>query len=474
MASLPHNAEASHLLSSGLPSFDNSALNSDHRYQQTPLTACPSFSPTDFEAHLQSASFQQEIHSQDSWPTPAIHHEQTNRLTSGFPFESLTMENCGTPIFTRYGDPHQSFSEMATGSWNGKLSHLLACANGMDSNSMSPVAHGYLSEGVSLAEMMANSSSNVGAKGGTSPLNGFPHPSPLNGKHFGYNLGMNSPYVGLTVDPSKGGLAIQDVNMYAGQSSPLCTLPTDALFADRTAKLLFFNKQSHLLPSASELSHGAADQLMEDGGNSNTLAGQSTLLRFPSSRVGTPSSSTSNSPSGREALQQSAVKTRHEFLNSIANAKADPHTNAYPNLVILEEPKAVSTKKASLLPTLVEIDGSECMGKPCTSVDESDESLDLEVSSSCERDNGWETAMHRNTYGKKKRTKDRSKDSAVLLSDVKDLKSEDMRDKRHKVGDDVNEEDPTYKKVEQSIDSGDSMHLSMKESSKPPEAPKPD
>lgn len=460
MASLPHNAEASHLISSGLPSFEGSLVNGEYHYQQTPLT-CPSFPPTDFEDHFQ------EIHGQGSWRAPAIHHEQPSRLSSSSPFERLAVENCSAPMFSRYGDSHQSFSDMA-GSWNGKLSHLLACANGMDGNPMSPLPPRYLSEGASLAEVMTTASSNVAAKGDASLLNGFPHPSPLIGKHFSYNLGINSPNVGLTVDPSKGGLAIQDVNLLAGQSS-LFNLPIDPMFMDKTAKFAFFNKQASLLSStAAELSQDAANQLMRDGGNS---ASQPMLPRVPSG-FGTPSSSTSNSPSGREVLQQSAVKNRQEILNSVATAKGDPQTNAYSNMVIFEEPKYVSSKKPSLLPTLVEIDGSEGMAKQCTSIDESDESMGLDITSSCERDNGWESTIH-NTSTRKKRTKDRSKHSVVRLSDVKDHAGEEVKDKRHKGGDDVIEDD-LNKKVEQSNDSDESMHMSIKESSKPPEAPKPD
>lgn len=442
MASLPHNAETDRLLSS----------HSDDHYQPTPI--CASYLPTDFEAHLQPTSFHQRSNPQEKWQALASPLEQPNRLSSSSPFESLVLENSGAPNFARYGDS-PSFSDMSYGNWNGKLSHLLACTP------MSPFPHGHISDNVSLVEMISSSSSEVAANGESSSMNGFPHTSPLHEKHFGYNVGTVGYTVSPAIDLSKGGPVIRDVSNYAGQAI-MNTLPVDTMLAERAAKFSSLNQHPTLFQSAAI--QGAANHLTGD-------ARDLTILRVPMG-LSTPPSAKTNSPSGLESFQQTAMRDTRRVLNSSpGNAKLD--SNFYSNLAALEDPKNVSGKKPPSLPTLVELDGSEGMGKPSDSMDESDGSMGLETSSGCERENGWESAStHVKVSSKKKRLKESSKSNAMQLSDVKDFDTEKFKDKRHKIGDDSNE-DESSKKLE-SNDSDDSMHPSTKETSKPPETPKPD
>ncbi|KAI5057223.1 hypothetical protein GOP47_0027238 [Adiantum capillus-veneris] len=331
---------------------------------------------------------------------------------------------------------------------------------------MSPFTPGCISDNISLVEMITNSSNDLAAIEETSSMDGFLHTSPLNGKHLNYNFEVDGCTVGL--DPLKRSLAIQDLNNYVGQST-LSNLPVDAMLVDRAAKLSSLHNHSTLLQSTA-LQGAASHESRDLAFTSKTSATQSILLRV-STGLDSPPSSATNSPNGLESFQMKDSKPK--VLGSAAgNANINCHASSTPNLTTGENPKMVSSKKRPSLPTLVEIDGSEGVGKPGNSLDDSDVSMGLEVSSGCNRENGWEHASHARGSIKKKRSKESSKNNAMQLSDVKDFDSDQIKDKRHTVGDDSNE-DESSKKME-SNDSDDSMHPSIKETSKAPETPKTD
>ncbi|MCO5584370.1 hypothetical protein L7F22_038296 [Adiantum nelumboides] len=458
MAAPSNNEEPNPLLSSHLPCLSSSAVNSDHHYQYTP-SICPSFLNTDFDVHLQSTSFQQGNDTQEKWGALAFHHEQSNNVATSSPFANFAVDN-KHPIFARYGDPH-CFTDVTSGSWNGKLSHLLACHNRDNGTPLSPFTHGYNSDHVSLLEMITNSSNNLAVHGGPSSMDDV--------LHLDYNLESNGCNAELAMDPSTRSLAIQNASNYAGQAT-LRSFPVDTMLADRAVKFSPLNKHSTMLQSAAL--QGAASQDGRDlAVDSKTSATQSILLKV-STELGTPPSLATNSPNGLESFQQTLMKDRHNVLNLAAGtANVDCHAMSNSNLVTVENPKMVASKKAPSLPTLVEIDGSECIGKPCNSFEESDGSMGAEISSDRNRENGWESASHARLPSKK-RTKQSFKSNTMQLSDVKDLECDIIKDKRQKAGDDSNE-DESSKKME-SNDSDDSMPPSIKETCKPPETPKTD
>ncbi|KAH6558706.1 hypothetical protein KP509_1Z049600 [Ceratopteris richardii] len=464
MATLPHNADTNRLFSSYMPSLDGSSDISDaQKYQQNPLNSAGIFA-TEFEAQLHSASLQQGHQAQVQCAALATHPEELSRLSSSSSFDVSALDSSSTPRFSRYEDT-QYCQDLAFGAWNGRLSH-----NRMNGAPVSPFTQGFFPENISLLEVIANNAGTLTPDEDSSILDGFAQ-SPLTEKHLSHAWGMNGYNAGLTLEQLKGGLPVQDVNDYACQT-PLNTFPAAAVLGDRMTRFSSVNKQTHLLHSAAN--HGANHQPQGESRDKaftpNISAPHSGSLRV-STTLCPLSSITANINNSLDDFQHNTMNEGQVF-NLAANIRNECHADTDSKLSSMESSKMVSSKKPPPLLIPVDVDGSDGMGKPSNSMEESDGSMGLEVSSGCDRDNRWETASHLQDSGKKKRLKE-SKNSVNNISDAKDFEGENVQEKRRKNGDDTNEGEPD-KRIEND-DSDDSTRPSIKDTSiKLPETPKPD
>lgn len=195
----------------------------------------PSTAPPEFEGHLQPA--------QGSWQqNPSVHLEKNFGFTRHQGESRRSLPAFASTVKDGYGNAHFSDPSMASGSWDSKVSYLLAASNSIVANPISISGHGKMHAGVNymhaghehmhdeapLMKMMA------------SPLPFSETENFLDPRNWGP---LN---VGVTIDPLKGGLAIQGMNLAA--SNCLANFSTDPGFAERAARFSSFGNPGHSEP----------------------------------------------------------------------------------------------------------------------------------------------------------------------------------------------------------------------------------
>eukprot|EP00250_Pteridium_aquilinum_P013644 c21477_g1_i1 orf=490-2478(+) len=462
MASMPDGTAANSPLKRG-SSFNNSSMES------SPTSGFPS---TEFEGHHLQPS-------QGPW-----HQRPAAQLETHFSF----VEDQGDtrrllPTFFSTGTDGygnvQFGSPLAGGSstWDNKLSYMSSAANGVAANPLSITGNpssiaghgqmhaglphvnagqGHVNEGhahvsagldylehmqahingdVSLRKMMMlpQSSSELFKQSSWAPLN-----------------------VGASLDPSNEGLPAQGMNLAASHCLP--NLSADPGFADRAARFSPFGNM------------GYSECMLAGDGNKDLNKAKLNQIK-PVGQYAVANRSAPNSPNG--------FNVDNGNLNGQENIRFPSKETSL--AVPLEGANRGIETKTSFSPTLnMLVDGDEGAQKQfCASVNESDESTGQEVSSCCEKSIGGGAAamqvLAENVGRKRKAGSQKLKDGGGLAANPKDIDPDNGRSKCH-LGSDNAFEKISKPLLEQSNsgNSGESTPKSVKENSKPPEAPKPD
>lgn len=285
--------------------------------------------------------------------------------------------------------------------------------------------HGHINGDVALRKMMMlpQSSSELFKQGNWAPLN-----------------------VGASLDPSNEGLPAQGMSLAASHCLP--NLPADPGFADRAARFSPFGNMGY--PECHLAGDGGTDL------NKAKLNQIKPVGQYPIAKRSAPSS-----PNGFNNGNSNTAQENIRF-----------HLKETSSALPMEE----SNRTLNML-----VDGDEGAQKLfCTSVNESDESMGQEVSSSCEKNlGGGATPMQglsENTGRKRKAGSQKLKDGGGgIATNPKELDPDDDKSKCQPGSDNAFEKN-LKPQLEQSnsANSGESTPKSLKESSKPPEAPKPD
>eukprot|EP00250_Pteridium_aquilinum_P008118 c17689_g1_i1 orf=568-2538(-) len=447
----------SNQVSSGL-----SRYHQHHHYpplSSQPPIVLPSFEPTNLLQELH-ATFHPEAQL-----NPATHLAEPVHIPPNPAIGFAPANNCSrVPTISGYDISPHIFTEE-------KLSHMLSHGLSKDPKPLLPYREA--PDQSYTAQMMAALVANGGVKD---------HPHLDMVRALNNKWGFLPHEVGLTVDPSKRGLAIQK-----GVRIP--ALSAESEFAKSTANLSDLSKQASF-SSSSELAQVAAYPVMGYGGSNSHGLGkvesQATLMRMPTgldtsacspckspkgchvrhearitqanlmrmqSGLDMPVCSPGNRPNGCHVGHQDTVKqamTMSPYVHSVYQIK-DEHAS-------LDTHPSFSAAP-------INVDAREGTQKLCISTHESNENLGQIASSNSEQNGGCGTTIQRVNQGKNKRIKEGSKNNGTaIVANVKDLETDDVgKGKRHKSG--ASEED---QKAEQSIsaNSDDSTPTSGKDSSK--------
>ncbi|MCO5611884.1 hypothetical protein L7F22_066143 [Adiantum nelumboides] len=464
MDSLPDGNVAKPPLKRGL-AFDNSVMDG------SPISG---FASTDYEGHhLQGP--------QGSWrPTPASHMDTQ--------FSFLEDQGDTRPLLPTFFEGNDGFGNAHFGSpvvgsstWDNKLSYMSSASTGIvgiplsiTGNASSLSGHGQMQAGLG----QVNAANSLGITGHAHMHGGlghvgtgsehsktgleFVHPvleqmhsgqAHLNGDVSSGKVMMLphswAPFNGISpMDPSSEGLPAQGMSFTAPRCLP--SLPADPGFADRAARFSPFGNM------------GFSDSHLSVEGNKDVNKAK---LMKSTGQFGFMKRSAPTSPSGFNNPNNNSIKSQENLRFSSKEAAS---------VVPLEESSKGVETISSLLPIVnMGVEGDEGAQKQyCASVNESDESMGQEVSSSC----GAATmqGLSENSGRKRKAGSHKLKDAGGLVANSKDTDPDDGRPICQLTSENIFDKGLKPQEQSNSGNSEESTPKSAKETSKPPEAPKLD
>ncbi|KAI5058933.1 hypothetical protein GOP47_0025252 [Adiantum capillus-veneris] len=368
---------------------------------------------------------------------------------------------------------------VGSSTWDNKLSYMSSASSGIagiplgiTGNSSSLSGHGQMQGG--LAQMNAANSLGIAGHGhmhgglvhvSTGPghaKTGLDYVQPvlehmqahINGDvSSGKMMMLPQTWVPLNgsspMDPSSEGLPTQGMNFAAPHCLP--SLPADPGFADRAARFSPFGNMGF---SESHLT-----------GDGNKDLSKAKLMKPAGGQFGYMKRSAPTSPNGYHNSNNGS-KSQENMRFSLKEA-----ASAVP---MEESSKGVETR-SSLLPTVnMGVEGEEggAQKQFCASVNESDESMGQEVSSSCGV--APMQGLSENSGRKRKAGSHKLKDGGGLATNPKDTDPDDGRPKCQVISENIFDKNLKPQEQCNSGNSEESTPKSAKETSKPPEAPKPD
>eukprot|EP00249_Psilotum_nudum_P005210 c18664_g1_i1 orf=518-1981(+) len=480
MTSLTQRTTADHNSSNQNPNFVNSSFIFGP--MQIDMVSEPSMRPPhnfsdnvmpDFDGHFPFGKYQQDLPAwQASGANLSMHLLDQEKLikstASSYGNDKLLPGNNVEEASSCMGNlqnikiSSEDIGNLAAGNWGVGLDQNLTFS------CMIPVSHANHLSGDRIREMAPVSRLGTKASGKESPSPVCSSP-PTSALPFGIGIEtvLDVTANWSTVDPSQGGLSIQGVNLAA--SPCLANFSSDPGFADRAARFSSFG--SHIY------SEFAPPFALTEG-----------FKTYPKSCV---------RPSDKSTNKRTQATSCSNVLTSATSSPLGTATESHePNCLIEQFSNGSATMEGAT--------GCRCIekgqGRPSTSavpplegtinhgtlVNECHEadatSIGREESSSSERD-ACETVSQGRTDNPGKRPKNSLKDKyaveetiSVGKEEAKCVDIDEAKGKRHKSGEHNREMDEQKRKAEQSNsgNSADSAPHSVKENSKPPEAPKPD
>ncbi|KAG6551135.1 hypothetical protein Mapa_007370 [Marchantia paleacea] len=300
----------------------------------------------------------------------------------------------------------------------------------------------------------------------------------------GWGSGEASKNMGLTVDPSKGGLALQGVGL--ATSHCLAHFASDPGFAERAARFSSFSNGNYSQPFPA--SDGGKTRSRQGSAQSSENTSNRQLLKTASCPSMSENAAGAKSP--KEDPASSDNDDAGPETGAGAGAGADGEHDARDGEV---EVKAGDKNLCRTASSLAAGDDDERMqaGSPVDEANEADEANVAQDMSSvgdapgetCPSGVTHVTTATENLVKKRKGTPvEKSKDATSVtvsspgVRETKTSDSDDVKAKRFKRGDVSKDKDDVKPKVERSSSetSGETSPRSTKDHSKPQEPPKPD